>query len=83
MIKRIVGILLAAASLAVIVLTALRYGSHTSLISRTAAEPQRTETTPPPAARPQPRAAETRQSTQQHQTQQEGPIDREQTSEAE
>ena len=81
MIKRIVGILLAAASLAVILLTALRCGSYTSLIS--GSEPARTEATVPPAARTLPRAAETRQSSQQHQTQQEGPIDREQTSEAE
>lgn len=81
MIKRIVGILLAAASLAVILLTALRYGSYTSLIS--GSEPARTEATAPPAARPLPRTEETQQSAQQHQTQQEGPIDREQTSKAE
>lgn len=34
MIKRIVGLILAAASLAAIVLTALRCGSYTSLVTR-------------------------------------------------
>ncbi|MDE5707097.1 MAG: hypothetical protein K2H69_02840 [Alistipes sp.] len=81
MIKRIVGILLAAASLAVIVLTALRYGSHTSLISCTAAEPQRTETAPPPAARPQPHT-NAPQSAQQPEEAQEEAAEQEQTPEA-
>lgn len=81
MIKRIVGLILAAASLAAIVLTALRCGSYTSLIS--GSEPARSEATAPPAARPLPRAEETRQSAQQQEMQPEEPIDRELTSEAE
>lgn len=48
MIKRIIGLLVAIASLAIMVLTALRYGSHTSLVARpdSGAAPALTQPTP-------------------------------------